>query len=1313
MEIYFDKYHQPEKPDVHLGTSDNRIICKLNGIDESTFQLTQNLNNTYELSFDVFRYIDIDGKAIENDSYDLLHILMRLYVDGVGWFIMSPPQQSNDGTKEKKSISALSAESEMEQHNLTGLKINKGTTDSYEMLVEGNVEMVGEVEFAKEQIKFYNKDNPELSFLDIVLKVSEMYGWSVGYVDTTPHVYRTYEDGKYKEKQVMLEDEIGSFEIDSQTLYSFLTQEAAKYFNCIFSFDFKNFKINAYRPENLGKDTNINIGFRNIQQSNNIVPDESNIYTRYTVQGSDDLGITYVNFGTNIIEDLSHFTNEKYMSKELIKKYSLWKTDVEIYRTHYIENTRLYNQQQSVITELHNRLPLDDCSTDWSTFEDGELLEAQANYQAQLKGYEQFYVDDEGNFDEEALKNSVDADDYYQIRDVILPSIQIEIDNRNLPDDVDPDDYIDSYKTNWKLYGLDELKVNIDIYENDKKVAKDAGCTEPYNADTSTHTEDYHTALYEKYLKAVNQLNPDFVDSCAEAYALRQSEVDTATELLNQYDAARKEAYQNANKGTWKHKKPDSDESYSFTIYDLAVLSKLYIDGTYTNDNMFLTSSDDAVTAIDEQLKLLDAAQEDLSIVCRPQYKYDTGLDNFLALYDYKNYTSNLSLGDFIWLGIRDDYVVKLRVVSMTYNPLTMDNNLQITFSDMLESRSGRDDFYYLINSSTGGSKNNSSSGSSNDFLSNEGVTLTAGLIQKLLASGAFSNKVSSIVNNEFAGYIGKTITVNELNAKIIKALDIEGENGFFEYLQSKLISADKIIADSVTIKQIDALVANIKNAIIGTSTTETGIIVRLTADNAVIDEAFIKQVIAQYISVNELKAGNINTNQINILSEDGSLSIVGNTQAFKDKNGNTRIQIGEDAEGNFTFVVYDETGNGVVLDQDGIRESAISDGLIKNDMIADQTIGKEKVNWSDAGASIDENGNPVWNSAQITIDGEGLDVKFSSIVSSINDIKTKTESIEKQIASIDLTGEIIFVESNNLITPNMITIHARCKGTATVDKWFINDIENTEFVSQDKSQLMIPSSYMSDKTSIRVKAQNEDGSIYDSTTVYKVSDNSNDPYTVILTNESVLFSIDSYGYPTTDQTYRCSVMVYRGAEKVNHFTVGEINGLNGVAVSKENSTITLSVVPDVQLTTRYGEFMVHVTVNGITFEKPISWNTIVLTNEIYSGSFTSSEGTVFDKTKLSDDATTLLTAHVYVGEHELDREFYQVEWYQSKDNGTIEIFSSDYETTVSLDENNFATSNDIYFGFDVLEIFSMVSDDGYVITTDSGYTIIISEERR
>lgn len=228
------------------------------------------------------------------------------------------------------------------------------------------------------------------------------------------------------------------------------------------------------------------------------------------------------------------------------------------------------------------------------------------------------------------------------------------------------------------------------------------------------------------------------------------------------------------------------------------------------------TSSDDSVTAIDEQLKLLNAAQDDLYITSHPQYQYTTDLDNFLGLYDFKEYSEKLNIGDYLYLSVRDDYVVKLRIISMEYNPLCYDNSLQITFSNMIQSRSSRDDIAYILNQSGGSSKNSSTgSSSSNNYLNNEGVSLTPALIQKLVQSGAFQNQLNNIINNNFGSYLGSnggSISISELNAKMIKVVDIVGENAFFEYLQSKFISTDTIVAGSGKFKDLQALVAQIDN---------------------------------------------------------------------------------------------------------------------------------------------------------------------------------------------------------------------------------------------------------------------------------------------------------------------------------------------------------------------------------------------------------------------------------------------------------------------------------------------------------------------
>ena len=1020
MNIVFNRYNEPIQGHVYLGTPNGKILCAINGIEESTFQLTSKFNNTFELTFDLNENILIqDGKGlsklVHSNVYDLVGWLMRVYVENVGWFIMEHPKITDDGMKQTKTITCQSAEIEMQQHDLKNFKINQGTTDSYEMLADNNVEKIDDVEFAKEQIKFHNPKNPQLSLIDLALKASGMKGWSVGEIDSTPKTYRTYKDGKYVETTTLLSNEIGAFDIESQDLYSFFTQDMAKYFQCVFVFDFLHMKISAYHPENYGKSTNVNINFRNLQQSQEISVDDSNMYTRYYVQGADDLGITYVNFGSNYIENIDYYLNEKYFSPLLIIKYKLWKEDYEEARILYIEATRQYNEQMKVVTELYDRVPLDDCSTDWSTFTDDELKEAQAKYQAQLKGYEQFYVDDDGNFDETALKNSSDANDYYQIKDVILPSIQIEMDNRQLPTDDDNADYVDSYKTNWKLYGLDELKVKLQEYKNTIETCKKGGYDQPYTEDSS-HTKDVHDTMYAKYLDAQNQLDSNYVGGCQEAYDQRQSEIDAANEILNSYNKTRTDLVKQVSKETWSGGGAADKSGYildeagnyitdeagrriycdtqklQFTERDLTELSKVYYDGDYSNENMFLTDSDDQVSAIDEQLKLLDAAIDDLYIASHPQYQFTTSLDNFLALADYEDYIKNINQGDYLWLTV-DNKVVKLRVVEIQYNPLIADNSIQITFSNMIQGRSSRNDLSYVLNTPSNASKS-SASGSSNNFLNNEGITLTAGLIQKLISNGAFKNGVSQIINNEFAGMLaGGSISLKELNAKIIKVTDLYGENGYFEYLQAKLITAGRVVADSADFKELSALAATIKSAIIGASSTETGIVINLTTENATMSEAMIKDLIAKYITVNELKAGDIYTNKIKILSENGTLRIQDNTFSIYDENGNVVVQLGEDKNGNYGLIISDSKGS-VLLDSQGLHEGIVPDDFIKTDMIADGQITESKIDKTTMRDWTMPDGSKVFDVSHLW-DGD------DSFGKSYNTIKSTVSATSKELGDL------------------------------------------------------------------------------------------------------------------------------------------------------------------------------------------------------------------------------------------------------------------------------------------------------------------------
>lgn len=1121
MNICYNAYGYPEQPKIYLANINRKLICPLNGIQENTCELTLNLNNTFVLSFTVDRYLNVYGNLCESNGYNLLEEFMRIYVENIGWFIMKSPQIDNSGNAETKTVTCESLEIEFINKDLVGFKINCGTTDSYEMLVEGNVEDIDGVEFAKKQIKFCDKENPKLSLLHILLNYTGLDSqWKIGYIDPVPKVYTSYKDGEKVEEPVQLKDEIGQFDIDSQGVYSFFTQDVAKFFNCMILFDIENLTINAYRVENLGKDTNIVLSFRNLQNSNSITVEEDSIYTRYHVYGSDNLSIEQVNFGSTDISNLSYYMNTKNFSPETITKYKEWYSDMKSSRYLYADLSRKYNEYLSKISDVKDRVPLDDCSTEWFKFEDDELLTAYDIYVSQKEGYEGLYLDENKNFDQEALDNSEDADDYYQIKDVIIPSIEIEMKNRKLDPTDDQEDYITSYQTNWKLYGIDELEVKISSYQDEKKVLEDNKYNVPYN-DKSGHTQEMHTKNYERYLEVCRQLKKGIADSCAEALAQRKLELSSLEREMEKIFEQRATLAEQTDQKNWKKEgfKP-------FTKEELNAINHLYKETDYENENMLLTSSDNQVTSIDERLKLLDAAEEDLAVACQPQYIYSTELDNFLALIDYQDFSKQLVLGNYIYLATTDETMVKLRVTSIRYNPLLMDNNLSIEFSNMLRSNSKRNDFVSLLDLSKATSKN-SHSGTSNNSSKNEGVTLTDSLIRKIISSVSFTNKVSTITNLHLNSAIAAYINVKDLEAEMIKATDVKAENGFFQYLQSALIAADKIVAGSGEFTELKSKLGMIDSLISGTVSSELGHIIHLTAENVSIDEAVIKRLIAAQIMVSDLKAGDISTNSMNLVSDDGGLKIVGNTMQFYDKDGHIRIQIGRDETDNFTFTLYSADGKGILIDENGIKESAIDDGLIKSNMIGNKEIKNENMDWASMGMGVDDNGTPTFDITQIYMNDKKFGVEYTVLKSTVTTTTNKVDDLSSMVNSISIIGEQAFIESSGAVTPSSITLTVVEKNHAIVDKWYINDTENTSFVSSDKKSITIPSSYMFDKKSITIKALDSAHDVYDLFTLYHLIDGSDAIVSIITSDNGFTFK------NSINDTTVIHCKIYKGSTEV------------------------------------------------------------------------------------------------------------------------------------------------------------------------------------
>ena len=252
--------------------------------------------------------------------------------------------------------------------------------------------------------------------------------------------------------------------------------------------------------------------------------------------------------------------------------------------------------------------------------------------------------------------------------------------------------------------------------------------------------------------------------------------------------------------------------------------------------------------------------------------------------------------------------------------------------------------------------------------------------------------------------------TANISNALINKASieDLNAVRADIENLHADKADIDDLNAIHADIEVLEADVAEIDTLVNGHLTSDNIQSLVLTADKVTVDDAFIKNAMIDSINADKITTGTLDTSKVNISSADGSMTLNGSLQQFKDASGKVRIQLGKDAQGNFTFALFSQDGQGVLIDETGIKEGAIGDGLIVDDMVADNAnIAGSKLDINSVITSIN-NGTTNINSSRIYLDEEGqsLQVAFDAL-------KTKVETIEDVTISGDLSSVIEQVNSN------------------------------------------------------------------------------------------------------------------------------------------------------------------------------------------------------------------------------------------------------------------------------------------------------------
>ena len=298
-------------------------------------------------------------------------------------------------------------------------------------------------------------------------------------------------------------------------------------------------------------------------------------------------------------------------------------------------------------------------------------------------------------------------------------------------------------------------------------------------------------------------------------------------------------------------------------------------------------------------------------------------------------------------------------------------------------------------------------------------------------------------------------IKVMELEAEKIKADIVETNKLVAEEIEAVNAKIDNLEVGDLTavnadITNLKANVANINTLVTGNAVIDASSTIHLTSSNAVIDNAVIKDAMVESLSAAKINAGTLNTNLVNIASDTGGISISKETMQFKDKDNNVRIQIGRDNINNFTFALYDSTGKGQLINQDGIQSSdAIADGLIRNDHIDDNAnISGGKIDISSLFDVMNDDGSNTLKSSKVYFDDkkQTLDVAFNDITTKVdgNTTKITTNTTDINIANGKIDALITSTEGLEGETNSLNTKYNSIQNTVDSHAQTIGNINTT-----------------------------------------------------------------------------------------------------------------------------------------------------------------------------------------------------------------------------------------------------------------------------
>ncbi len=281
----------------------NGLLSKVVGIlvDHEAEEIVYNFNSTSELNMRVNRVTreDSDENAYTYSLYKSIQNRRLIFVEDVGYFMITGVEDGYDGVTHYKDIKAQSIDVEIAQKMIP--YIEDGT-----------------YRFSTDET------GTKKGILETVVETLPL--WTIGHVDETiASKWRTFED------------------VDtSLNCLAFLLENMQDAFDCIFVFNCIERIIDVYAQDNYVRQTNIHITKDDLINSLDISENADDLYTAISVRGDDNVTISAINpLGTNVIYNFDYYLS--WMSEGLGTKVKAWQDAVDsMTGIYYTLNSQCY-----------------------------------------------------------------------------------------------------------------------------------------------------------------------------------------------------------------------------------------------------------------------------------------------------------------------------------------------------------------------------------------------------------------------------------------------------------------------------------------------------------------------------------------------------------------------------------------------------------------------------------------------------------------------------------------------------------------------------------------------------------------------------------------------------------------------------------------------------------------------------------------------------------------------------------------------------------------------------------------------------------